>query len=359
MITISLCMIVKNEEAVLERCLQSAAPLADEIIVVDTGSTDGTTEIARQFGAQVFLFPWRDDFSAARNFSFDAASMDYCLWLDADDIILPEDLSKLLSMKETLPPDIDMVMLPYHTAFDANGVPTFTCYRERLIRNHAGFRWEGVVHEAIAPRGVVRYGDGAVTHRKTGPGDPDRNLRILEGLRARRPLTPREQFYYARELTYHGRDWEAAAQFADFLRTGGGWAPDSIQAAMDLADCYRRLEQPEQILSSLVLGLCFGAPTPELCCALGQRYLELEQWEAAIYWYEQAMNRPEHLGFTLPDCRNYIPLLQLCVCHDRLGDWRKAAAYNEAACRLRPQSPACAYNRAYFDRIAQQNADRN
>ena len=74
-----------------------------------------------------------------------------------------------------------------------------------------------------------------------------------------------------------------------------------------------------------------------------------------------SQGRPDRssLGFTLPDCRNYIPLLQLCVCHDRLGDWRKAAAYNEAACRLRPQSPACAYNRAYFDRIAQQNADRN
>ena len=75
MITVSLCMIVKNEEDVLARCLQSAAGVADEIIVVDTGSTDRTKEIARREGAKVFDYPWADDFAAARNYSFDQATM--------------------------------------------------------------------------------------------------------------------------------------------------------------------------------------------------------------------------------------------------------------------------------------------
>lgn len=91
MATLSLCMIVKNEEDVLARCLESARAAADEIIIVDTGSSDQTRRIARQFTEKVYDFEWIDDFAAARNFSFSKATMDYCLWLDADDILRAED----------------------------------------------------------------------------------------------------------------------------------------------------------------------------------------------------------------------------------------------------------------------------
>ena len=87
MITISLCMIVKNEEDVLERCLRSAEGIADEIIIADTGSTDQTKEIALRCGAKVYDFVWKDDFAAARNFAFSKATCDYLFWLDADDVV--------------------------------------------------------------------------------------------------------------------------------------------------------------------------------------------------------------------------------------------------------------------------------
>ena len=79
MITISLCMIVKNEEKNLERCLSSYAPLMDEIIVVDTGSTDKTKEIAAKFTDKIYDFTWINDFSAARNFSFEKANCNHNL----------------------------------------------------------------------------------------------------------------------------------------------------------------------------------------------------------------------------------------------------------------------------------------
>lgn len=104
MISVSLCMIVKNEEDVLERCLKSVAGLVDEIIIVDTGSTDRTREIATHFTNQIFDFPWQDDFSAARNEAFSHASMDYCMWLDADDVFWEEDQKAFLNLKETLDP---------------------------------------------------------------------------------------------------------------------------------------------------------------------------------------------------------------------------------------------------------------
>ena len=77
MITISLCMIVKNEEAVLARCLESVKDVVDEIIIVDTGSTDKTKQIAYRYTQNVYDFEWIDDFSAARNYSFSKATKDY------------------------------------------------------------------------------------------------------------------------------------------------------------------------------------------------------------------------------------------------------------------------------------------
>ena len=83
MVSVSLCMIVKNEEEVLGRCLDSVAGFPDEILVADTGSTDGTKAAAMERGARVFDFPWRDDFAAARNFSFSQGRGTYLFWMDA------------------------------------------------------------------------------------------------------------------------------------------------------------------------------------------------------------------------------------------------------------------------------------
>ena len=91
MITVSLCMIVKNEEDVLARCLDSVSDLVDEIVVVDTGSTGRTREIAGRFTNRVYDFTWIDDFAAARNYAFSLAEKDYCMWLDADDVLLDAD----------------------------------------------------------------------------------------------------------------------------------------------------------------------------------------------------------------------------------------------------------------------------
>ena len=162
MITVSLCMIVKNEERTLRRCLDSVRGLMDEIIIADTGSTDRTVEIARDCGAAVCTFPWCDDFAAARNFAFSKATMQYCMWLDADDVLEPADREAFRKLKETLDPDTDVVMLRYHTGFDESGKPTFSYWSERLLRRAAGFRWQGAVHEAIAPTGKIVYGDAAV-----------------------------------------------------------------------------------------------------------------------------------------------------------------------------------------------------
>ena len=360
MITISLCMIVKNEADTLPRCLDSIRDLVEEIVIVDTGSSDNTIDAAARYTDRIFRFSWCDDFSKARNFAFDQATMEYCMWLDADDVLEPEDQRRFLQLKETLPPDTDMVMLPYHTAFDTDGRPTFTYERERLVRRSFGFRWEGAIHEAIPPAGVIRHGDAAVTHRKTGPGDPDRNLRIFDSLRRKRPLTPREQFYYARELTYHGQDEAAAQELQAFLAAGNGWVENILEACRDLAACYRRLGRNSDAFSALTTALRYGPPRAELCCDLGQYFFDTGAYSTAIYWYEQALQRPrsDHTGgFTIPDCHDYIPLLQLCVCWYHLGDIRRAEGLNEAAATVKPHSETCRRNRAFFAQLRTESSD--
>ena len=106
MATISLCMIVKNESAVLARCLDSIADLMDEIIIVDTGSTDNTKEIAAQYTSRIYDFKWTSDFSAARNFSFSKATMEYIYTADADEILDDANRERFLRLKGALLPEI-------------------------------------------------------------------------------------------------------------------------------------------------------------------------------------------------------------------------------------------------------------
>ena len=354
MITVSLCMIVKNEEDVLARCLNSVKDFVEEIVVVDTGSTDGTVNIARQFTDQVYSFSWIDDFSAARNFSFSKAHMQYCLWLDADDILLKKDQDAFGKLKETLSPDTDVVMLPYHIAFDEQGNPIFSYYRERLIRRESGYQWKGAVHESIQPCGKIVYGEVAITHHKLHPSDPDRNLRIYEKqIHEGKSLNPRDQFYYARELYYHEQDRKAIEVLEQFLDEKQGWVENNIEACRILSLCYDR----DAALQALLRSLTFDVPRAELCCDIGAHFLSQNSYRQAIFWYELALTckRDDESGaFILSDCYGYIPYLQLCVCYDKMGNHQKANVFNELADQCRPGTEACRHNREYFQNVLQQ-----
>ncbi len=134
MAELSLCMIVKNEEARLARCLKSVCGAVDEIIILDTGSTDATKAIAREFTPSVYDYAWDDDFAAARNTSFAYATRPFILWLDADDVLESSEREKLIALKHRLTADVDAVMMPYHTGFGADGKPSLIYERERIVR---------------------------------------------------------------------------------------------------------------------------------------------------------------------------------------------------------------------------------
>jgi glycosyltransferase involved in cell wall biosynthesis len=147
---LSLALIAKNEEEVIGRVLMCAQLVCDELIVVDTGSTDRTVERAEAAGARVHRFEWCDDFAAARNFAFSKCSGDWILWLDADDLITAEDAQRFRQLKAALDDQaVDVVFCAYQLAFGAAGECTTWNLRERLIRRGAGLVWDYPIHSAL------------------------------------------------------------------------------------------------------------------------------------------------------------------------------------------------------------------
>jgi glycosyltransferase involved in cell wall biosynthesis/SAM-dependent methyltransferase len=363
MAQISLCMIVKDEQEVLARCLDSIRPLVDEIVIVDTGSADATVDLALRHGATVYEFDWNDDFAEARNFSFSKATSPYILWLDADDVVLPAELDKLLRLKASLHKDV--YYLRYDYAQDESGNSLCTLYRERLVRNHAAIRWHHPVHECllITPEMSSEITDIVITHRRTEAGarsDENRNLRILERVIKQECYAedPRLRYYLGKEYQDAGMDAEAIAAYHQFLEMAGGWVEDRSSAQQRVAQCYYNLSKKEPGRQSHYGALARAAAKAarlmdnrwaEPYFLLGQIAFDEDDFEEAAFWYEKALRpQPPVLSPVSACCYGLGPLVQLCLCYDRLGKYELAWAYNERALELRPADAGLLYNRRYL-----------
>lgn len=352
MITISLCMIVKNEEKVLGRCLDSIKEAVEEIIIVDTGSTDDTRFIASQYTDKIYDFKWVNDFSAARNFAYSQATMDYQIWLDADDLVPQKSLAKLQELKKTLEPRINMVAMKYITHFDGEGNPTHSSVRERLTRREKGYLWQGPVHECIALAPDTFYSDIEIHHKKEHKeGAKDRNLNIYNALETSgKELSPRQQYYFARELKDHCEWAKAVYYFEKFLASGKGWIEDNIATCYNLAICYHNLKDHHKILPILTRSFEFDAPRAEICSEIGYYYKRAKNYPTALKWFHLAasLGPPDSKGFILLDYWGYIPNLEACICYYELGDIKNAKKHNELAAAYKPQAAAVAINRKFF-----------
>ena len=348
-------MILLNEEKLLGRCLDSVRNAVDEIILVDTGSTDKTKEIARQYTDKIYDFKWVHDFSAARNFSFSKATGDFIIWLDADDFIKPAEVQKLLDLKKKLDDSIDTVMCVYDYAFDAQGNPTFSFHRERIVKNCDRAKWQGVVHEVIPLFGKIVETDITISHGRVHIANPARNIEIYENLlKSGRAFSPRDRYYYAKELHDHRRWADSIENFKVFLTTGQGWSEDNIRACNTMADCYRRLGHPEAALSALFDTFKYSVPRSEACCDIGRYFFDKGLIPQAVFWYDLALkvsllvNKKPIKGWVSKDCHGFIPALQLCLCYHKMGDSKRAVAYNKLAATFKPGHPSVIHNKKYF-----------
>ncbi|MDI4643935.1 glycosyltransferase family 2 protein [Cohnella hashimotonis] len=350
-VKVSLCMIVKNEEETLERCLSSVADLVDEIVIVDTGSTDRTKNIAGKFDARIFDFQWVNDFSKARNYAFSQATQEYLLWLDADDILLPADREKFKTLVSALPVHVDVVSMHYHLSRDEYGNVTSSLRRNRLLRRSMGYRWVGAVHEYVEVHGSTLNRDIAVTHDRVHTNS-SRNLHIYEGkMAAGETFSPRDTYYFANELYEHGQWERAAEQYEKLLAFEHVWIEDRIGACGKASECYHQLGRNHEAKLKALQSFAYALPRAENCCRLGMFHLSENAYREAAWWYRLAseLEMPTDSSALLQHaCWTWLPHIQLCVCHDRMGEYALAYEENELAAQYIPNDSRIGANRSYL-----------
>ncbi|HSQ41736.1 MAG TPA: glycosyltransferase [Fibrobacteraceae bacterium] len=220
-VQLSVVLIVKNEEDHLGACLESIRGLWDDLVVVDTGSTDRTIEIAHAAGARVVEFSWIGDFSAARNRSLEEARGQWILWLDADDIVLPVDRTRIYNLVSAPNADKAYGFLIKNSQDRGLTGPVFN--QIRLFPNHPSIRFQGRVHEQVMPSlqtlGMpVEFLDVRIIH--TGYTDPEtvrqkqrRNLELMKTEIELSPQSINAMKYFALGNAYLDLgDYEEAAQ---------------------------------------------------------------------------------------------------------------------------------------------------
>ena len=189
-------------------------------------------------------------------------------------------------------------------------------------------------------------------HRKEGKAYSDRNMKIYEKMLSDgKKLEPREQFYYGRECFYHRKYEQAVEVFSLFLKEPEAWLENKLEAVRFLSYSLEAQGKKEAAFDVLLQGMKLAPPTGEHCCDIGRYFFEKEEWETAVFWYENALRaekRTEKGAFVQEECYGYIPCIQLCVCYDRLGEVERAKMYNEMAGVLNPVSEAVRKNRQYF-----------
>ena len=355
--TLSVCMIVKDEEKVLDRSLGAAASFADEIIVVDTGSADSSREIAGKYTECVYEYEWQDDFAAARNYSYSLATSDYIMWLDADDVILPEDIQKIKELKLHLSKEIDVVCMLYGDLKD-DTTPGTVLMRDRWIRRSLNARWRYAIHEAIpvlASYLVLSRPDIRICHDKLQENEPERNLRIFEQLLMRgEELDPYHQSYYCRELTAAKRYEEAIAVYERLIQEKAG-EEDVHYARFFYVEAMKHLKQCRRLKEELLHEIedLHMRCDESQCCFLGCAAMHLKEYDEAREWYQKALSveidYTDYLSHHLADAA-FEPYMQLALLEAKTGNIKKGKLYFHKAKELYPKNIKVLVNQAYFER---------
>lgn len=341
--SLSLALIVKNEEKNLTRLLSSVEGCFNEIVLVDTGSTDKTKEIAESFGCKIFDFEWVNSFSKARNFAFSKTSGDYVMWMDGDDVLGSRE--NFLAWKETSMGLSDAWFATYNYAFH-EGKPVVSFIRERVFKKSLQPVWQYDLHEGIIlkpewAKDLVQ--SWTVDHMRDAEdmqADKSRNIKILEELKASKGLDARLQFYYGKELFEVGKLTEAIQAFDHALAQphlephdrllSYQYASYSAQAQGDLIKDESREEKNNWYAKAIdyaITGLKYDSNRAEFYVSAADCYLKKGEVHKSVPMYGAAKTcfLPEEMVgnaqaiFSFKNCYGELPALQLAKIYFNLG----------------------------------------
>ena len=298
MVTISLCMIVKNEEAVLRRCLDSLTDIADEIIIADTGSTDNTKNIALEYTCNVYDYKWTGDFAAARNFVASKATKEYIYTADADEYLDEENREKVKRLKSILLPEIEIVQMLYCTPPELSTVYNYEKeYRPKLYKRLREFTWIDPIHETLRIDPVVYDSEIEVQHRPVS-NHAGRDLDAFASMfKEGRKLSKKLHHMYAMELFRSGTDKDFCNAAGTFMLTmeQDGRSMDEVKEAMCVLARYYRIKNDIAGFFGYALKDSITEPCAEICCELGMYYESTGDYKEASIWYQNALSEPESI----------------------------------------------------------------
>lgn len=291
MATISVCMIVKNEEKVLRRCLDSLEGIYDELIIVDTGSTDSTKKIAKEYTDKIYNFTWTGDFSAARNFSMKYATCDYIYIADADEIIDEENRGKFLVLKKALVPEIEIVEMKYINQLEHGTVYNYDSeLRPKLYKRLREFTFIEPVHEMVRLDPVVFESDVEIIHKPQGLHSY-RDISIFENVvKNEGQMSDRLTRMYARELMVSGTEQnfhDAVPFFENVIESSYGDSDVARLAYIILAAEAATTGNSTRIMKYSQKDISLGASS-EICSILGAYYETKGDLSESYLWYYNA-----------------------------------------------------------------------
>ena len=263
---LSLCMIVKNEESVLERCLKSVADIVDQIVIVDTGSKDRTVDIARGYTSEIYTYPWHGDFSAARNESLRYAKGKWILVLDADDELSETSHWRLRPLIEKTQYDAIGIIIR-NIAPPNDIVKYYDDTRYRLFRNRKGYRYEQRVHNQIAGSifqngGRAADSDLMILHHGYSENFQHKAIRSLPMIEAALMEDPENaylHFKYGETLKALGKNEEARDALKEmFTKNWQKLSPEIIELA------FMRLSQIELAFNNYESVLLYASKCLEI-----------------------------------------------------------------------------------------------
>jgi tetratricopeptide (TPR) repeat protein len=348
---VTLTMIVRDEAATLARCLASVADLVDEIVVVDTGSTDTTRDVAAGFGARVFDHPWTDSFADARNASLDHATGAWAWWLDADEWLDAVNRPRLRSLFDRLADEPAVYFMEQSSPLPGAGAGVLAVSQPRLFRTGPSVRWRHRVHEQILPACLLRgdrpYAtDVVITHSGYAAAEParvkqERNRRLLVRERDEDPGNPWVLLQLGRlDLAERFPEAEQALVTA----WAGVEARDPLrrQVVALLARGYRlhgNVVQAEQILRN---GLGWFPNDTNLLIETGTLAVQQDDLARAESAFASLLAEPadaeEFLGGVDLSWRGWQARHNLAVVHFRQGRFDEAEAQWRAALAERPDA---------------------
>jgi len=284
-------MIVKNEEKILARCLDSIADLMDEIIIVDTGSTDETKKIAAKYTDKIYDFTWIDDFSAARNFAFSKATMAYIYSADADEVVNEENRERFRDLKQCLLPEIEMVQMKYGNQLAHGTAYNFDEeYRPKLFKRLREFVWIEPVHEMVRLDPVVYDSDIVIDHRPES-NHAGRDFAVFRKQIQNGRMLSKRQLYISGEE----QDFLDAEEFFTATALDPERSMDEVKEAVCIVCRAARLRDDSHTLLKMSLKDLLSEGSAEMCWELGEYFFGKGDYEEAAMWYYNAAHETQSI----------------------------------------------------------------